>query len=86
MNVILFCDCGVTRRFVEDAFNILFPDKPIPEMVKPDDELLSMVRTHIRVYKGWNTEFDEKYAYYLNNEEYNEDMVIYDLMTGEKIC
>lgn len=78
MNVIVTCGCGDTDSFARDAFKIIFPGEPLPQLISQ--------RAQIGEIAKWQEEIDAlfradaKFAYYLTDTE------MWDLLKGVRVA
>lgn len=83
--IILICSCHGQDKKAESAFKLLFPDKPLPEIIRGRDRIykfaMEIGNEHIKAI----SKLSGRYAYYI---ELNGDKIIseYNLTTGEKIA
>lgn len=77
---IVTCGCGDTDEFSRDAFKLLFPRTPVPEITH-DPNLLDneTARQMVRALK----QDKRKFSLYFTEED--GALIVYDLIKGERI-
>lgn len=82
---ILTCSCHNMDKKGKEAFGILFPGEPIPEVIKGRDRLYKFARKLRNEHILAISKLTGKFAYYVKLEG-NVILEEYDLNTMEKIA
>lgn len=89
MNFIVCCNCGDTPRFSEEAYKILFPKKPTPNIYHNNKDIEGVMQQMTDHSPAWLylrdlLESDKKYSYYMNVDKNGNINKLYNLITGRK--
>lgn len=85
---LLICKCSNMKQTAEMAFNIAFPNEPLPKIYK--DSAISLLteqkpNTNFASYVSAIRKKHGRFAYYV--EEENGDIVqVYDLLKGKRVA
>lgn len=86
MKYILICSCGGQWKKAAEAFNLIFPNEVLPEIIKGRDRIFKLAtelnNDHIKAISKLNG----RYSYYINLDENNKITEEYDLITGKRIA
>lgn len=86
MKYILICSCGGQWKKAAEAFNLIFPNEVLPEMIKGRDRIFKLAaelnNEHIKAISKLNG----RYSYYVNLDENKKITEEYDLITGKRIA
>ena len=82
--VILACSCHNQDKKAKEAFSLLFPNEPIPEIIRGRDRVYKFGREIGNDHIIAISKLSGKYAYYM---ELDGDKIIseYDLVRGGRI-
>lgn len=78
-DVILVCDCPDMPSFAKNAFEILFPNRPVPVIRK----VLGKGVGQFYEIASALTKTTKKYAYYIKEEHQN--VMVWDLVKGVQV-
>ena len=83
--VILICSCGGQWKRAAEAFNILFPNEVLPEIIKGRDKVGKFAREHNNDHLKAISKLSGKYSYYV---ELDGDKIVkeYDLIKMTRIA
>ena len=87
-NYIIVCDCKDMPQFAQEAFSILFPEKPSPILTRKRDIpslLLDFEGTDFGDYLNALYQNKEKYAYSFVVDDGGKIINLYDLKKGVKV-
>lgn len=86
MKYILICSCGGQWKKAAEAFNLIFPNEVLPEIIRGRDRIFKLAKDlnndHIKAISKLNG----RYSYYVNLDENNKITEEYDLITGKRIA
>lgn len=84
MKVILTCSCHNQDKKAKEVFGILFPNEPIPEIIRGRDRVYKFGKEIGNDHIIAISKLSGKYAYYV---ELDDDKIIkeYDLIRGGRV-
>lgn len=83
---ILTCSCHNMDKRASEAFSLLFPDAPMPEIVRGRDRLYKLGKSLDNQHILAISKLSGKFAYYIKLDENGKIIEEYDLNTGKRIA
>lgn len=86
--IIFICSCGGMDKRAKEAFSLLFPDAPIPSIIRGRDRIykfadsLNPKNDHLLAI----AKLSGKHAYYVELDENNKIIKEYDLLKGTRLA
>lgn len=88
-NIIITCTCKGTPAFAKDAFQILYPGQPVPEIVSEKNQIYTVAEkwqgTNFGNYAKALAKNQEKFAYYFEIAENGDVITQINLKTGMRV-
>lgn len=81
---ILICNCGGREGKAKAAYQILFPNEPLPEIIKGKEAIAKFALIQKNEHIKAIAKLTGKFSYYVNIED-GEITEEYDLMTGKRV-
>ena len=81
---ILCCSCHKMDKKATEAFSVLYPDKPVPQVIKGRDRVHQFAHVHNNDHLKAISKLSGKYAYYIKllGDDIVEEV---DLVKGTKL-
>lgn len=83
--LILCCSCFKMSKKATEAFNLLFPNEVLPDIVKGRDRIYKLSEKTKNEHIKAISKLSGKYAYYVELDD-NKIVKEYDLLTGRRIA
>lgn len=85
-NYILTCSCHNMSKRAKEAFSLLFPDIPMPEIVRGRDRLYKLGKSLDNQHIIAISKLSGKFAYYVELDDKNTITKEINLLTGARIA
>lgn len=86
MKYLLICNCGGREGKAKSAYEILFPNQPLPTIIKGKESIMKLATEKQNEHLKAIAKLSGKFSYYINLNENNEIIEEYDLITGKRIA
>lgn len=83
-SLILTCSCHNMDKRAKEAFSLLFPDTPMPEIVRGRDRLYKLGKSLDNQHILAISKLSGKFAYYMELDESNAITKEVNLLTGAR--
>lgn len=83
---VLTCSCHNMDKRASEAFSLLFPDVPMPEIARGRDRLYKLGKSLDNQHILAISKLSGKFAYYIKLDENGKIIEEYDLNTGKRIA
>ena len=84
MKYILICTCSNQDKRATNAFSLLFPGEPVPEIIMGKDKIHKLAQELGNEHMKAISKLSGKFAYYVELED-NKIIKEYDLNKGSRI-
>ena len=82
---ILVCSCFNMSKRASEAFCLLFPDVPLPEIIKGRDRIFKLAKELENPHLLAVSKLSGRFAYYVQLDDDNKIIKEYDLQKGTRI-
>ena len=84
MKYLLICSCGGKEQKAKNAYEILFPGQPTPQVVRGSDAIMKLAHQTNNDHIKAISKIKGNFAYYVNIDDNNEIIEEYDLNSGRR--
>lgn len=86
MKFLLICSCSGQSRKAEIAYDIIYPDAPIPQMVKGKEAIAKLATKYKNDHLKAISKLSGNYSYYIDITDSGKIIEEYDLTTGKRVA
>lgn len=84
MKYLLLCSCSGQEKKATMSYNIIFPDTPLPEIIRGKEAIAKFALTQNNDHLKAISKLKGRFSYYVNIEN-GKILEEYDLITGKRI-
>lgn len=85
MKHILICDCSGRQEKAVQAYDIIFPNTPVPQIIKGKEAISKLAAKYNNAHLRAISKLKGNFSYYIDVTESGKITEEYDLITGRKI-
>lgn len=82
---ILICDCSGRQEKAVQAYDIIFPNTPTPQIIKGKEAISKLASQYLNDHLRAISKLKGNFAYYIDIADNSRITEEYDLITGKRI-